>query len=163
MIPTSNYHWIAINAFRELAKLHKLTVFNLYQKYRDELCKEIVRLCAINQSLINWNLNESLEKVALMLEFFDCKDYVNQNSHLMLAYLIPLVVVMPKLTLLIEEISTLTDVDLPELLSSKYGYIFLQTFLYQSDDIFRQCMNYVENITKTNGVLLRKRNFKVSS
>lgn len=157
MIPTSNFNWIAINIFLELAKLHNLTTPFLYQKYKNELCKEIVELCAINQALVNWNLSQSLEKVSLLLDFFNCKDFVDQNSHYILSYLVPLVVIMPKVASLIEEVSNLIGVELPELLANKYGNIFLRGFLYETDSVFQKSMKYLEKVTGMSGPALRKR------
>lgn len=162
MIPTSYYNWIAINNFTELAKLHDVTTLILYKKHQSELCKHIINMCATNQTLINWNLNQSLENVSLLLEYFDCKDFINQNIHLVLSYLIRLVPKMPKVTKLVEEVSTIMNVELSELLMTKYDHIFVQLFLNENDIIFEQCTNYIEDLTKMNGTALKKRNFNVS-
>lgn len=162
MIPTSKYSWLAVNIFIELSKTDGVSNATLYQKYKRELCKEIVELCAINQALINNPLSISLERVSLVLGYFGVKNFVTQDSHYLLPYLVPLVVNMPKVSYLIEEVSTLVELDLSDLLASRYGNIFLQLFLYETDVIFNASMKYLETSTDLSGPALRKRNFKVS-
>lgn len=163
MIPNSNYSWLAVNVFIELSKTHGVSNTVLYQKYKKELCKEIVELCAINQALVNNSLSASLERISLVLGFFSVKNFVMQDCHYLLPHLVPLVVNMPKVSCLIEEVSSLVELDLADLLASRYGNIFLQLFLYETDVIFNASMKYLENSTYLSGPVLRKRNFKVNT
>lgn len=162
MIPTSYFNWVAINTFTEMAKLHDSTTLILYKKHQSELCKNIINLSAINLMLINWNLCQSLEKVSLLLQYFDCKDFVNRNIHFVLPYLICLVPTMPKVSELVKEISVIINVELSELLIREYDHIFVQIFLNETDDTFNQCISYIESITRMNATTLKRRTFNVS-
>lgn len=68
---------------------------------------------------------------------------------------------MPAVAKLVEEMATLTEMDISELLACKYGYIFIHLFLEMSQEDFKRGMVYLEKITGVTGPSLRKRNFRV--
>lgn len=163
MIPTSKYSLVASNIFITMASNRNTTTNLIYLQYKRELSQIIVELCAINQALIDYNLSISLEKISLILGYFGPKDFVAQECRYLLPVFISLISKynMPKVEKLVHEIATFLDLDLSELLTTRYGNIFLQLFLNESDEVFKQSMKYVERNTGLNGNTLRKRNFQV--
>lgn len=161
MIPTSKYSLIAVNIITEMENKQQMKVKHLYLKFRRELCKSIVELCAINQGLMDSNLESSLEKVALVLGFSSPKDFVSRECHYLLPFLVPLVIKIPRVEVLIQEVASLVQLRESELLASKYGNIFLRIFLNEPDDVKKKSMNFLESVTGMSGAALRKRSFKV--
>lgn len=163
MIPTSKYSLLAVNKCFKLAKVNELTTTSIYSQNKKEFCKVIVHLCSVNQALVNYTLANSLEKVSLMLGFYSPKDFLTQESNYILPLLVSKTIEMPAVTKLIQEMATLVELELSEMLACKYGYIFIHTFLEEMhDDNFRQCMLYLEKTTGMSGPALRKRNFRVN-
>lgn len=161
MIPTSKHSLLAVNIFIKMAKNYEEHGTILFQMYHQSIFKEIVELCAINQSLINYNLSNSLETISLVLGFFGTKDFITKQCDFLLPFFVVLVVKIPAVTTLIEEIATLVELELGELLATKYGNIFLHIFLNENDEIFEKTMKYLEDNTGLSGPVLRKRNFKI--
>lgn len=158
MIPTSKYSAIAENYFLTLAKKHNTKPLLLYGKYRRDICRYVVDLCAINQALIRYNMSKSLESVSLVLGFLSAKDFLCKESSYLMPYLVALIVKMPEVLKLIEEVVELTDSDL---LANNYGGIFIYLFLNKTEKEFKDCMKYIESKTGLTASTLRKRNFKV--
>ncbi|CAH1116639.1 unnamed protein product [Phaedon cochleariae] len=161
MIPTSKYPLIAVNKCFKLAKRNETSTTTIYSQNKKELCEVIVQLCTVNQALINYGLSTSLQKVSLMLGFYGSKEFVTQESNHLLPFFVSKIVKMPAATRLILEMSTLMETDVSELLSMKYGYIFIYVFLEMSNEEFKKCMLYLEKSTSSSGPSLRKRNFRI--
>lgn len=81
----------------------------------------------------------------------------------MLPYLVSLIVEMPGVFKLIDEMASLVRLDLDELLIRNYGNIFLYIFLNESDEVINKCTKYLEKTTKLGSAALQKRNFRVSN
>ncbi|XP_018574027.1 serine/threonine-protein kinase ATR-like, partial [Anoplophora glabripennis] len=162
MIPTSKYSLLAVNKCFKLAKANEMTTTSIYSQNKKELCKVIVHLSSVNQVLINYTLVNSLEKVSLMLGFYSPKDFLNQESNYLLPFFIAKTIKMPAVTKLIQEMALLMELDVSEMLSCKYGYIFIYIFLEElPKDDFKQCMLFLEKTTGMSGSALRKRNFRI--
>lgn len=161
-IPTSKYAVIAENYLLELAKQHQTQPRLLYGRYRREICQYIVDLCAINQALLQFKMSKSLENISVVLGFLSAKDFVCKESGYMMPYLVALIVIMPEVLTLIQEVAELTETDQGELLANNYGGIFIYLFLNKTEKEFKDCMKYIESKTGMIASVLRKRNFKVS-
>nr|CAI5838056.1 unnamed protein product [Callosobruchus analis] len=91
-----------------------------------------------------------------------CEDFVTQESNYLLPFLVRKVVKMPAVTKLIQEMATMLDTEIADMLTCRYGYIFIQIFLDNlSKEEFKQCMKYLEKATGMSGPSLRKRNFRI--
>lgn len=163
MIPTSKYSAIAETFLMELARKYNTKPLLLYGKYRRETCQYIADLCAINQALIKYKLEKSLENVSVILGFSNAKDFACKESSYLMPYLVSLIVIMPAVLSLIKEVADLSDISQGELLANNYGGIFIYLFLNKSEKEFIDCMRYIENTTGMTASVLRKRNFKVST
>lgn len=162
MIPTSKYSLIAINKCFTLARRNNTTTTSIYNQDKKSFCEVITRLCCINDVLINHNLVTSLEKVSLMLGFYGSKEFVMHECNYLLPFFISNIVKMPSVTKLIEEMALLMQLELSEMLSCKYGYIFIHILLENLPiDEFKQCMIYLEKSSGVTGPALRKKNFRV--
>ncbi|XP_018328651.1 serine/threonine-protein kinase ATR [Agrilus planipennis] len=161
MVPTSKFQLDAIHVFIEIAKKENISTNALYSCYKREICEKIVQISAINYELIGWQFSTSLEKLSLTLGFFGSNDFLIQECRYLVPYIVPLLVKMPNVKVLLNEIATANNVGVPDLLASKYGNIFLNIFLNEPRDICKQCLNLIEKLTGTSGSLLRKRNFQV--
>lgn len=163
MIPTSKYSLIAVNKCFTLARRNDTTTSFIYSQNKSEYCEVIAHLCSVNQVLINYNLDISLEKVSLMFGFYGSKEFVMKENNYLLPFLISNIVKIPSVTKLVEEMALLSDMDLPDMLCRKYGYIFIRIFLENLPiEEFKQCMMYLEKTSGMSGPTLRKRNFRVS-
>lgn len=163
MIPTSKYSLIAVNKCFTIARRNMTSTSSIYNQNKKEYCEIIAHLCCVNQVLINYSLDTSLEKVSPMFEFPGSKEFLIQESNTLLPYLVAKIVKMPSVTKLVEEIALMIEMDLSEMLSRKYGYIFIHIFLENlPSDEFKQCMMYLEKTSGISGPSLRKRNFRVS-
>lgn len=160
MIPTSKYSLIAINKCFNLARRNSTTTTSIYNQNKREYCEVIAKLCCVNEVLINYNLVTSLEKVSLMLGFYGSKEFVMHECNYLLPFFISNIVKIPTVTQLIEEMALLMQIELSEMLSCKYGYIFIHIFLEKIDE-FKQCMMYLERTSGLTGPTLRKKNFRV--
>ncbi|XP_057666885.1 serine/threonine-protein kinase ATR-like [Diorhabda carinulata] len=158
MTPTSKYNLDAVDRCFKLAENNKTSTTIIYSQNKKEICEVITQLCCAVES----NLATSLEQVAHMLGFYGSKDFVNQECNYLLPFFVAKTVKMPAVKNLIQEMATMMDIDLGEMLSSKYGYIFIHIFLEDmpNEDI-KQCMMFLENSTHSSGVSLRKRNFRI--
>lgn len=162
MVPTSKYSLIAVNKCFTVARRHNTNTSSIYNHNKKEYCEVIAHLCCVNKVLINYSLNTSLEKVSPMFEFHGSKEFLIQESNNLLPYLIAKIVKMPVVTKLVEEVALLIDTDLSEMLTQKYGYIFIHIFLENlPSEEFKQCMMYLEKTSGVSGPALRKRNFRV--
>ncbi|KAJ8944483.1 hypothetical protein NQ314_009467 [Rhamnusium bicolor] len=162
MIPTSRHSLIAVNKCFKISKRNYATTTSIYSQNKKELCEVIVHLCSVNQALINYTLTSSLEKVSLMLGFYSPKEFVTQESNYLLPFMVFKNVKMPAVNKLIQEMASLMDLDVSEMLSTKYGYIFIYIFLEEMNtNDFKQCMLYLEKTTGMSGPTLRKRNFRI--
>lgn len=164
MIPTSKYSLIAVNKCFTIARRNNTSTSSIYNENRSEYCGVIAHLCSVNQVLINYNLDTSLEKVSLMFGFYGSKEFVLKESNYVLPFFISNIVKVPTVTKLVEEMALMLDMDLSEMICRKYGYIFIHVFLEDlPSEEFKQCMIYLEKTSSTNGPTLRKRNFRVIS
>ncbi|XP_017770441.1 PREDICTED: serine/threonine-protein kinase atr-like [Nicrophorus vespilloides] len=161
MMPISNHSIIAVNVITDLPTIHNTTMSKLYSRFRRELCKIIVNLCVINQALVNYNLATSLEKISFVFGFFGPKNYIVEESRYLLPLFVPLIVKIDAVKKLIDEMAYMNEIDLSELLTSKYGYIFLQIFLNCPPDVSKMSMKYIEINTGLDGSTLRKQNVMV--
>lgn len=161
MIPTSKHALMAVNTCLTIEKKHKTKIKVLYTKFRKDLCKTIVELCAVNQALIGSSLQASLQKVGMMLGFFSTKDFVSQECEYMLPILVALSVTMPRVKELIREMADLVGLDVPQLLASKYGSVLLHIYLKEAEDVCKKAMLFLERETGMSGPVLRKNNFRV--
>ncbi|XP_023017943.2 serine/threonine-protein kinase atr isoform X2 [Leptinotarsa decemlineata] len=161
MVPTSKYSMIAVNKCFKLAERNNTSTSIIYSQNKKVFCEVIVQLCSVNQALINYGLSTSLEKVSVMLGYYGCKDFVTQESNYLLPFLVSKIVKMPAVTKLIQEMASMMDTDVSEMVSSKYGYVFIYIFLDMSRDDLRKCMIYLERTTGMSGPSLRKRNFRI--
>lgn len=162
MIPSSKHSLMAVNTVLTIEKTHKTKIKTFYSKFRKELCKTIAELCAINQALVNSTLHASLQKLGMLLGFFNTKDFVAQECEHLLRFLVPLLSTMPKVKELISEMADMVEVELPQLLAAKYGGIFLHTYLKEPEHVYNKTMEYLERETGMTGQMLRKNNFRVS-
>lgn len=161
MCPTSKHSLMAVNTFLTIEKKHKTKINDLYVKFRKEICQRIVELCAINQALINRTLHASLRKVGVLLGFFSTKDFVTQECEYLLSFMVPLLAIMPKVSELICEMAEMIEIELPQLLATKYGGIFLNIYLREPEHVYLKAMEYLERETGMPGPTLRKNNFRV--
>lgn len=162
MIPTSKYSLIAVNKCFTIARRNNTSTSSIYNENKREYCEVIAHLCSVNQVLIDYNLDTSLEKVSLMFGFYGSKEFILQESNYLLPFLISNIVKIPTVTKLVEEMALMMDMDLSEMICRKYGYIFIHVFLKDlPTEEFKQCMMYLEKTSGINGPTLRKRNFRV--
>ncbi|KAK4874516.1 hypothetical protein RN001_013876 [Aquatica leii] len=161
MIPTSKYLLIATDIFMEMANVQGINTNVIYLQYKKQLCQNIMKMCAINHALIDYNLLTSLENISLVLGFYGSKDFLMKETRNLLPTLISLIVTMPKIEKLVEEYASLLEISLSELVTTRYGYIFLHLFLNESEDTFKKLMNYIEKCTGCSGKSLRKKDFLV--
>ncbi|KAL3272429.1 hypothetical protein HHI36_013911 [Cryptolaemus montrouzieri] len=161
MIPTSKYSVIAINRLYYLAESHNKSLIQVYMSHTKEICETIVHLCAVNQVAIDYSLTSSVKQISMIFGV-NAKDFIIKENQYLLPFLVAKLKTMPKVEKLIEEMAIIMDVELPELLAAKYGYIFLQTFLNQgTDGVYKVAMAYLEKTTGLSGESLRRKNFKV--
>lgn len=161
ILPNSKHSLVAVDNFLTIEKRHKTKTKLLYLKFRKELCKTLADLCAINQALLNRPLQTSLQKVALLLEFFSTKDFVTEEWQYLLPYFVALLVKMPKVQGLIQEMAVMVGMSVSQLLASKYGYIFLYVYLKESEEVCKASLSYLERETGMSSAILRKNNFRV--
>lgn len=161
MIPTSRHSLTAVNILSEIEMHHKTKMKIFYTQFRTELCKTIVQLCAANQILVNNTLLVSLKKVVVHFGYLNTKDFVAQECECMLRFLIPLVATMPRVKELIVEIADLVEMELSQLLISKYKGIFLYVYLEEPENVCNESMKYLERETGMSGSMLRKNNFRM--
>lgn len=161
MIPTSKHYLIAINKCFNLAKINASSTMMIYSQSKKEFCEIIAHLCCVNQALINYSLLISLEKVSLMFGFYGSKDFVMQECNYILPFFVSKIFMMPSVSTLIQEVASMMEMDISELLASKYGYIFVHIYLEMPTDEFKSCLQYLEKTTGVSGPSLRKRNFRV--
>lgn len=160
MVPTSKHYLIAINKCFSLAKVNDTSTMTIYGQNKKEFCDVIVHLCCVNQALIDYSLSVSLEKVSLMLGFYGSKDFVAQECNYLLPFFVSKIFGMPSVATLIQEVGGMMDMQISELLSCKYGYVFVHVFLEMKD--MKPCLRYLESTSGLTGPTLRKRNFRVS-
>lgn len=115
----------------------------------------------MNQALINADLARSLEKISLCLSYFGSKDFVTQECQVLLPFMVSLISTVPAVKRLIEQMAGMLDVSVPDLLTKRYGNVFLHVCLNESDEVRDEVMRYLEKTTKMSGPALRKRNFQV--
>ncbi|KAG5868652.1 hypothetical protein JTB14_031712 [Gonioctena quinquepunctata] len=161
MIPTSKFSMIAVNKCFKLAERNETSTTTIYSQNKKEFCEVIVQLCSVNQALINYSLSTSLEKVSLMLGHYGSKDFVSQESNYLLPFLVSKIVNMPAVTKLIQEMATMMELDISEMLSAKYGYVFIYVFLDKKIEDLSKCMIYLDQKSAMTGPSLRKRNFRI--
>ncbi|XP_044758902.1 serine/threonine-protein kinase atr [Coccinella septempunctata] len=161
MVPTSKYFPIAINRLYYLAETHNKTPQQIYVSHTKEICDTLTHLCVVNQMALNYRMSTSLKKISMIFGF-TVKDFVTKECQYLLPFLIAKIKTLPSVNKLIEEMAAIMDVELPELLASKYGYIFIHIFLNQeTSGVYKAVMSYVENTTGLSGENLRRKNFRV--
>ncbi|CAH0564186.1 unnamed protein product [Brassicogethes aeneus] len=160
IVPTSRLSLIAINKCFKIAEKRGETTKTIFSQNKREFCEVVAHLCCVNQALINSSLSSSLGKCSVMFGFCGPKDFVSQSLGYMLPFVVAKVVEFPKVARLIEEYAEMVDMDVAELLASKYGNIFLHVFLNDRDH-FEEISSYLERTTGSTGPALRKRNFRV--
>lgn len=164
MIPTSKYFLIAVNKCLTIAKRNNTNTSSIYNENKREYCEVIAHLISVNQVLLNYNLDTSLEKVSLMFGFYGSKELVIKENNYLLPFFISNIVKIPTVTKLVEEMAVMLDMDLSDMICRKYGYIFIHIFLENlPTEEFKQCMLYLEKTSGTSGPTLRKKNFRVIS
>ncbi|KAK5640945.1 hypothetical protein RI129_009492 [Pyrocoelia pectoralis] len=161
MYPTSKHYLIASNIWIEMAHQQNTTTKIIYLQYRKQLCGNIVKICAINLAAVDYSLSMSLEKISTVLGFYGAKDFVAKESQSLLPALTSLIVGMPKVERLVEEFASLVEMNVKDLLISKYGNIFLHVFLNETEAMFKNLMKYIETKTGCSGRTLRKRDLLV--
>ncbi|CAH0564187.1 unnamed protein product [Brassicogethes aeneus] len=160
IVPTSRLSLIAINKCFKIAEKRGETTKTIFSQNKREFCEVVAHLCCVNQALINSSLSSSLGKCSVMFGFCGPKDFVSQSLGYMLPFVVAKVVEFPKVARLIEEYAEMVDMDVAELLASKYGNIFLHVFLNDRDH-FEEISSYLERTTGSTGPALRKRNFRL--
>lgn len=98
----------------------------------------------------------------MLLGFSSTKDFVAQECEYLLRSLVPLTVKMPRVKDLISEIADMLEMELSQLLVSKYKGIFLHIYLTVPENVREQAIAYLEKETRMSGPVLRKNNFRVS-
>ncbi|KAB0793869.1 hypothetical protein PPYR_13489 [Photinus pyralis] len=161
MYPTSKHYLIALNIFMEMAHLQNTTTALIYAQHRQQLCSNIMKICAINLAVIGYSLSTSLERISTVLGFYGPKDFVMKESRSLLPVLISMIVIMPQVERLVEEFAKLEEMSVKDLLISKYGNIFLHIFLNETEDMFKRLMRYIEEKTGCSGRTLRKKDLLV--
>lgn len=162
MVPTSKYIPIAINRLYYLAEVHNKTPLQIYVTHTKAICDTLIHLCVVNQIAVKYRMSMSLKKISTIFGLA-VKDFVTRECQYLLPLLISKIKTIPNVDKLIEEMATIMDTEVPELLASKYGYIFIQTFLNQEiSGVYKAVMLYVEKTTGLSGENLRRKNFRVS-
>lgn len=157
MIPTSKYSIMAANIFIDMAKEQTTSTTLIYSQNKKQLSETIIKLCVINQALINYNLTTSLEQISLILGYYGPTDFVTKESRYLLPILISMVPNQPKVGELLQELASLSQITLSNLVKNKYAYIFLYLFLHKPEDIFKRAINYVEGFMETSAQALSKK------
>ncbi|XP_060518372.1 serine/threonine-protein kinase ATR isoform X2 [Cylas formicarius] len=162
MVPSSIHYLIAINKCLKLSKKDDSGKMILYRQHPEELCERIIHLCYVNLYLVDYSFRDSLVRVSIMLGFDGVGDFVSKESIYLLPYLVVKSVKYSKVSSLISEMAQIMEVEISELLSRKYGNIFLHVFLGDMDKAqSKKCMLYLEKATALSGPKLRKMNIKV--
>lgn len=163
MIPTSKHSLTAINIFVTIEIEHKTKLKILFAQFRKELCKTIVEMAALNQTLNNSTLYASLQKIATQFGYTSTKDFVVQECDYLLRFLVPLIATLPRIRELINELADMVGMEVAQMLLAKFKGIFLHLYLSETEQVCQQAMVYLEKETGSSGSTLRKNNFKVSS
>ncbi|KAF5293803.1 hypothetical protein FQA39_LY03288 [Lamprigera yunnana] len=161
MIPTSFYPLIATNIFCQLAKSENISTSILYQQYKKQLNPNIMKMCVVNQALIDYSLVTSLEKICVVFGFYSSKDFILKENRHLVPILFPLMVEMPKVEKLLIELSTLLEISLSELLTSRYGHIFIHLFLNEPEGTYQKLTKYIEKTSGKSGKMLRKKDLLI--
>lgn len=74
----------------------------------------------------------------------------------------PLTVKLPRVRELVNEMADMMEMDLAQLLVSKYKGVFLYVYLNVPDSVREEALAYLERETGMSGPVLRKNNFRVS-
>ncbi|XP_065155593.1 LOW QUALITY PROTEIN: serine/threonine-protein kinase ATR [Atheta coriaria] len=158
---TSNVCHKALTTLFWFRKRKDTTTSRLYTKYRPELCKIIVNLCAVNQACAGMKLSASLESFAGELCYDDVKHMIIEETRYLLPFFVSLCFKRPAVEQLIEEIASYNEMEVKELFSDKYGYIYVYLTMYENHEECERCLRFVEQKSGERGITLRKNNFMV--
>lgn len=147
----------AVIYLRDICEVHSYTPNQVYHRYKNDYCRLFADCTVYNGK----DFAIYLLKVVRAFGFVGYRDFISKDVHHFLPYLIPYCAKIKEVPSIIEEIASLIQCSVADLLIEKFPYIYTRIYLYEKEPATQKCYGIIEKITNMTILNLTEKHFRV--
>ncbi|KAJ8680180.1 hypothetical protein QAD02_015967 [Eretmocerus hayati] len=140
---------LATNAYAEVANYKKVSLQDLYIRYKRDFLKLMMALAVHNRINYDLNLATTIHRVAICIGFEGSRQLLRKDGRYAISFLIPQVVNYRKAIVLFSDMAELLNADEKEMFKSYFKHICCRVLLFETVETGAKIFKLVSQITET--------------